>query len=45
LQYAFADFISWYGKRIEGHGVKPEIQVKLDRRSLLGGVIRNLKPP
>lgn len=37
LQYAFADFISWYGKRIEGHGVKPDIPVKLDRRSLLGG--------
>lgn len=37
LQYAFGDFISWYGKRIEGNGVKPDVTVKLDRRSLLGG--------
>jgi carboxyl-terminal processing protease len=37
LQYAFADFISWYGRRIEGNGVKPDVAVKLDRRSLLGG--------
>lgn len=37
LQYAFADFTSSYGRRIEGHGVKPDIPVKLDRRSLLSG--------
>jgi carboxyl-terminal processing protease len=37
LQYAFADFVSPYGKVLEGHGVKPDIETKLDRRSLLAG--------
>jgi carboxyl-terminal processing protease len=37
LQYAFADFVSAYGKVLEGQGVKPDVMVKLDRRSLLAG--------
>jgi carboxyl-terminal processing protease len=37
LQYAFADFVSAYGKVLEGQGVQPDIAVKLDRRSLLAG--------
>ncbi|HEX7956330.1 MAG TPA: S41 family peptidase, partial [Pyrinomonadaceae bacterium] len=37
LQYAFADFISADGLRIEGQGVSPHLSVKLDRRSLLAG--------
>jgi hypothetical protein len=37
LQYAFADFVSAYGKVLEGQGVKPDVAVKLDRRSLLMG--------
>lgn len=37
LQFAFADFTTPSGKIIEGEGVKPDITVKLDRRSLLGG--------
>ncbi|MDT7604779.1 MAG: carboxyl-terminal processing protease [Acidobacteriota bacterium] len=37
LQYAFADFVSPYGKVLEGQGVKPDVAVKLDRRSLLAG--------
>lgn len=37
LQYAFADFLTPYGKVLEGQGVEPDISVKLDRRSLLRG--------
>ena len=37
MQYAFADFVSAYGKVLEGQGVKPDVNVKLDRRSLLAG--------
>jgi carboxyl-terminal processing protease len=37
LQYAFADFVSPYGKVLEGQGVRPDITTKLDRRSLLAG--------
>jgi carboxyl-terminal processing protease len=37
LQYAFADFLSPYGKVLEGRGVEPDIAAKLDRRSLLAG--------
>lgn len=37
LQYAFADFLSPYGKVLEGQGVEPDINAKLDRRSLLAG--------
>lgn len=37
LQYAFADFVTAHGNRIEGKGVIPDITVRLDRRSLLGG--------
>jgi carboxyl-terminal processing protease len=37
LQYAFADFVTAYGRHIEGHGVTPDVAVKLTRRSLLAG--------
>lgn len=37
LQYAIADFVSAYGKVLEGQGVKPDIAARLDRRSLLSG--------
>jgi carboxyl-terminal processing protease len=37
LQYAVADFVSAYGKVLEGQGVKPDIAARLDRRSLLSG--------
>jgi carboxyl-terminal processing protease len=37
LQYAFADFVTAYGRHIEGHGVTPDVPVKLTRRSLLAG--------
>lgn len=37
LQYAFADFVSPYGKVLEGQGVQPDIAARLDRRSLLAG--------
>ncbi len=37
LQYAFADFLSPYGKVLEGRGVEPDIAAKLDRRTLLAG--------
>ena len=37
LQYAFADFVTADGNRIEGTGVRPHVVVPLDRRSLLAG--------
>ncbi|HEV7861013.1 MAG TPA: S41 family peptidase [Pyrinomonadaceae bacterium] len=37
LQYVFADFETASGMRLEGHGVVPNLNVKLDRPSLLGG--------
>lgn len=37
LQYAFADFRTHHGNRLEGRGVKPTVEVRLDRRSLLAG--------
>lgn len=37
LQYAFADFVTARGNRLEGKGVIPNIHVRLDRRSLLAG--------
>jgi carboxyl-terminal processing protease len=37
LQYAFANFETASGMRLEGHGVIPDLNVKLNRRSLLGG--------
>jgi len=37
LQYAFADFRSEYGRVLEGVGVRPDIVVPLDRRTLLAG--------
>jgi carboxyl-terminal processing protease len=37
LQYAFANFETAGGTRLEGHGVIPDINVKLDRRALLSG--------
>jgi carboxyl-terminal processing protease len=37
LQYAFADFVSPYGRVLEGQGVRPDIATRLDRRSLLAG--------
>jgi len=37
LQYAFAEFISPRGQRLEGRGVTPDFPVRLDRRSLLAG--------
>lgn len=38
LQYAFADFKTPYGRRLEGAGVVPNVEVRLDRRSLLRGI-------
>jgi carboxyl-terminal processing protease len=37
LQYAFADFVTAYGNHLEGHGVTPDVSIKLSRRSLLAG--------
>lgn len=37
LQYAFADFVTANGNRIEGSGVLPNITVALSRRGLLAG--------
>jgi carboxyl-terminal processing protease len=37
LQYAFADFKTPYGRRLEGAGVVPNVEVYLDRGSLLRG--------
>src|SRR5205085_162414 len=37
LQYAFADFRTPRGNLIEGHGVNPDISVKLNRAALLAG--------
>jgi carboxyl-terminal processing protease len=37
LQYAFADFVTPSGNLLEGHGVTPNVQVKLSRRPLLAG--------
>ncbi|HYE15433.1 MAG TPA: S41 family peptidase [Pyrinomonadaceae bacterium] len=52
LQYAFADFTTPHGNRLEGVGVKPDIPVRLDRRSLLRGIdpqleaaINAIEPP
>ncbi|HEV2705303.1 MAG TPA: S41 family peptidase [Pyrinomonadaceae bacterium] len=52
LQYAFADFRSQRGRMLEGEGVRPDIVVRLDRRSLLAGrdpqleaAINAIQPP
>jgi carboxyl-terminal processing protease len=37
LQYAFADFVTSSGKLLEGRGVTPDLNVKLNRRQLLAG--------
>ena len=37
LQYAFADFVTYDGRVLEGNGVRPDVSIKLDRRSLLAG--------
>lgn len=37
LQYAIADFVTARNNRIEGRGLRPDLEVKLDRRSLLSG--------
>lgn len=37
LQFAFADFKTPKGVRVEGRGVIPDVPVALDRRSLLAG--------
>lgn len=37
LQYAFADFVTAYGNHLEGHGVTPDVSIRLTRRSLLAG--------
>jgi carboxyl-terminal processing protease len=37
LQYAFADFVTANGNLLEGHGVNPNVPIKLSRRSLLAG--------
>jgi carboxyl-terminal processing protease len=37
LQYAFADIATPWGNLIEGKGITPDINVRLDRRSLLKG--------
>jgi carboxyl-terminal processing protease len=37
LQYAFADFVTAYGRTLEGQGVEPNVPVRLTRRLLLAG--------
>jgi carboxyl-terminal processing protease len=37
LQYAFADYLTPYGRPVEGKGFEPTLRVRLDRRSLLSG--------
>lgn len=37
FQYAMANYISDGGKPLEGNGVVPDVEVKLDRKSLLEG--------
>jgi carboxyl-terminal processing protease len=37
FQYAMANYISAGGKPLEGNGVEPDMEVKLDRASLLAG--------
>jgi carboxyl-terminal processing protease len=37
LQYALADYVSASGRRLEGQGVKPDVVVPLDRKSLEAG--------
>lgn len=37
FQYAMANYISGGGKTLEGNGVDPDVEVKLDRASLLAG--------
>jgi carboxyl-terminal processing protease len=37
FQYAMANYISTGGKALEGNGVEPDVEVKLDRASLLAG--------
>jgi carboxyl-terminal processing protease len=37
FQYAMANYISAGGKALEGNGVEPDVEVKLDRASLLAG--------
>jgi carboxyl-terminal processing protease len=37
FQYAFSDYVSATGRRLEGHGVVPDIAVSLTRDALLKG--------
>jgi carboxyl-terminal processing protease len=37
FQYAFADYVSAGGKRLEGNGVQPDVEVLPDRSQLLAG--------
>lgn len=37
LQYAIADFETARSRRLEGVGLKPDVEVRLDRRTLLAG--------
>ena len=37
FQYAFADYVSAGGRRLEGAGVRPDVEVKLTREALLAG--------
>jgi carboxyl-terminal processing protease len=37
FQYAFADYISMTGRRLEGHGVVPDVAVDLTRDALING--------
>jgi carboxyl-terminal processing protease len=37
FQYAIADYVSTGGKRLEGKGVTPDVEVRPDRKSLLAG--------
>ncbi len=37
FQYAIADYVSSSGKRLEGEGVRPDVEVRPDRQSLLAG--------
>jgi carboxyl-terminal processing protease len=37
FQYAFADYVSMTGRRLEGHGVVPDVAVSLTRGALING--------
>jgi carboxyl-terminal processing protease len=37
FQFAFADYVSITGRRLEGHGVVPDVAVELTRNALING--------